>query len=558
MAHNNKPIGIYCRLSRDKSEEGNYSISIENQQNIIKRYAAENAIALHGDIYVDDGFTGMNFNRPGFMSLLEDCRAGKLGGIIVKDMSRLGRKLYQTLTYTQEVFPAEGIRLISIQENYDSNNPETSHTGLLLSATGMINEQHCIITSLKTSEALRSRAREGKFIGSKAPFGYSIDPADKYHLVVDPVAAEVVKRIFDLACQGHGYKSISGIMRRDGVLNPTAYVNKVNPKHHENSEYWRKPHDWHATSVSTMLNNPAYLGHMFYGRRGKVALRVDKVEHKDEDSWIKVYDTHEPIVAQETWDLAHELLSRRTVSYDCTPKHIFAGLLKCSDCGYTMSFCSRAYSKNRYAKDFSGDYRCSTYHAKGKNFCSIHYITYNDLYAVVLGEVRAYAALAVKKRDWLIRELNKSAGSKSETKQKNDKSKLAQIAKDILKLEKRVDTIYNDRIDGTLPEERSKQMIRETTERIDALKQEQSLLTEELAKIEESSSKAKDFADIISEYENIEQLDAAILNRLIERIAIGNKVHLGGKNYSQDITIHFRFVGAVGITDKTDSVSKSE
>ena len=257
----------YHRLSRDKHEEGNYSVSIENQQRIVEEYAdkygVENGFVLYEKSYIDDGYSGMTFNRPSFIEMIEDCKEGKIDGIIVKDLSRLGRMLHQTMAYVKEIFPIEGIRLICIQENYDSKNPETSHMSLQLNATGMLNEYHCVTTSIKTREALRALTKQGKFIGSKAPYGYMINPDNKYNLLVDPEAAEVVRRIFDLACSGHGFKSIAGIMRREGILNPSAYINAKEPKHHENSEYWSSPHDWHASSISAMLNNFAYLGHLY-------------------------------------------------------------------------------------------------------------------------------------------------------------------------------------------------------------------------------------------------------------------------------------------------------
>jgi DNA invertase Pin-like site-specific DNA recombinase len=537
-------MAAYCRLSRDKSEEGNYSISIDNQQAIMDEYAGKHGLTLSVKPYVDDGYTGMNYNRPGFIELMEDCRAGKINGIIVKDLSRLGRKLYQTLAYAQETFPEEGIRFISIQEGYDSNIPETAHMSLLLCATGMINEQHCIQTAIKTKEALRTRAKERKFIGSKAPYGYAIDPENKYHLVIDPEAAEIVRRVFSLACQGHGSKSIAGIMRREGVPNPTAYINAKNPKHHEKSEYWSKPHDWHASSISTMLNNYAYLGHLFYGRRGKVALRVDKVRRQDETTWIKSYDTHDPIIEQKTWDLAHEVLSRRTKSCHNAPKQIFAGLLKCSDCGYSLSYVNKTYSKKENPND-NGNYKCSTYNVKGKDYCTIHYISYNDLYREVLTEIREMAALAVKNRDWFMQELVKSSDGQAKTRKKGDKARVAQIDKEIAKLERRVNTLYDDRDDGTITKERFKQMYDEAETRITVLKQEHLTLTENLAKAVESETNATNFLDLIAEYDDLQELDASTLNRLIKHIIVGNKVHLGGKKYAQDIIIQFRNIGAI-------------
>ena len=548
MARNDRPMGIYCRLSRDKKDEGNYSISIENQEGIIRKYASDNpdkSITLTDSVYVDDGYTGMSYDRPAFERMMEDCRIGKIGGIIVKDLSRLGRKQSTTLELVRETFLRDKIRFISIQEGYDNADPSNSGISILLSAVGMMNEVHCETTSQKTKEALRTLASEGKFIGSKAPFGYTINPENKYHLIVDTEAAEVVQRIFSMACEGKGFKSIAGTLRREGILNPTAYVNFKNPKHHANSEYWSKPHDWHTESIRTILNNPAYMGHIFYGRRGKMSWLVDKIERKSEDNWIKVFNTHEPIITQDTWDLAHEILSRRTKScHDNKPKQIFAGLLKCSDCGYSLAFTKG----NKDKLNDNGSYKCSTYNVKGKDYCSIHYISYNDLYAVVLGEIQEKAKLAVSNRDWFMQELQKSANSQGASKAKGNKARLGQIDKELAKQEKRINTLYDDREDGTITKERFKKMLEDTEERISALEQEREGIVSSLTKTEEATTNITNYLDLVSEYADIQELDQGILNRLIERITVGNKVSLGGNRYAQDINIQFRFVGAVAVT----------
>jgi DNA invertase Pin-like site-specific DNA recombinase len=462
-------------------------------------------------------------------------------------LSRLGRKLTETLILIQETFLLNGIRFISIQEGYDSADPYKSNISLLLSAVGMFNEMHCEITSAKTKEALRTRAENGKFIGSKPPYGYLLDPLDKYHLIVDDEASEVVRRIFNLACEGHGFKSIAGIMRREGILNPTAYVNLKNPSHHEKSEYWSRDHDWHASSISTMLNNYSYLGHLYYGRRGKLSWRLEKIVRQDEENWIKMLNTHEPIITQETWDLAHTVLSRKTKScHNNAPKQIFAGLLKCSDCGYSLSYTKSSYSKSNNHND-KGNYKCSTYNVKGKDYCSIHYISYNDIYQIVLEEIREKAAIAVSNRDWFMRELLKSMNAHTINRQKGDKTRLVQIEKEKTKLECRLSTLYDDRADGTINKEQFKYMFDKTNVRISELTQEQLTLTAKLSIMSESVDKTTSFLNIITEYDNIQELNAATLNRLIERIIIGNKVSLGGKKYSQDIIIQFRFIGAINV-----------
>lgn len=270
---------------------------------------------------------------------------------------------------------------------------------------------------------------------------------------------------------------------------------------------------------------------------------MDKIERKNESDWVKSFNTHEPIISQDTWDLAHEILSRRTKSCHNAPKQIFAGLLKCSDCGYSL-----AYLKGKADKpNDNGSYKCSTYNVKGKDYCSIHYISYNDIYAVVLGEIQEKSKLATSNRDWFMRELQKSANSQGASKAKGNKARLGQIDKELTKLEKRIDALYDDRADGTLSKDRFKKMLDDTEGRISVLQQEREEIVSNLAKTEEASTNITRYLDLISEFSDIQELDAGLLNRLIERITVGNKIHMGGNKYSQDIAIHFRFVGAVAV-----------
>jgi len=228
-------------------------------------------------------------------------------------------------------------------------------------------------------------AKAGKFQGSKAPFGYIKDPADKYHLLVDPEAAETVRYIFQLACDGLGYKAICRHLRDKGCPNPNAYINAKDPEHHARSGYWKEPHDWHATSIKTMLHNPTYLGKIVSGRRTTRSFKDKQVIHMPEEDWIVTENTHEALIDQRTWDLAHEKLTVRKRRDNHGAIQMFAGLVKCADCGYALAFTQNGGNKR---------YQCSQYNVKGKNYCSSHHITYDELYDAVLHDIRRRANAA--------------------------------------------------------------------------------------------------------------------------------------------------------------------
>lgn len=249
VAFDSYTAALYLRLSRDDQYQRE-SDSIANQRHILTEYAKENGISIY-DEYIDDGYTGTNFDRPAFKRMMEDVMAGKVNMVIVKDLSRLGREYLETGQYIEKVFPRYGVRFLSLGENYDSLYDDEPSADMI-PIMNMFNEFHSKTTSRKVRATKTNLAKSGKYIGSKPPFGYMRDPEDKYHLVIDGEAAETVRIIFQLACDGLGYKAICRQMREQKLLNPNAYSLAKNPDAHR-GDYWKAPHDWHATSLKYNL-----------------------------------------------------------------------------------------------------------------------------------------------------------------------------------------------------------------------------------------------------------------------------------------------------------------
>jgi len=258
----------------------------------------------------DDGVSGTSFDRPGFQQMLGDITEKKINMVIVKDLSRLGREYIGTGQYIEQIFPRMGVRFIAIGDRYDSLLDDEPSADMM-PMYNFFNEFHAKQTSRKTRATKKSLAKAGKFQGSKPPHGYIRDPANKYHLLVDPEAAEVIRHIFQLACDGLGYKAICRRLRDEGVPNPNACTNAKDPEHHAKSDYWKEPHDWHHTSVQTMLHNPTYLGKIVSGRRTTRSFKDKQIIHTPEEEWIVTENTHEALIDQRTWDLAHEKLKVR-------------------------------------------------------------------------------------------------------------------------------------------------------------------------------------------------------------------------------------------------------
>lgn len=350
---------VYCRLSQDDGSAGE-SGSIQTQRTLLTQYCKEHSIQIV-DYYCDDGWSGTNFERPEFKRMIDDIESGKINTVIVKDLSRFGREYAQMGLYIEHYFEEKGIRFIAVAEGIDSKK---GLDNLMLPMTNVINSLYARQASTKTKAAHRARAGSGMFIGSRAPFGYQKDPDDRHHLIVDPEAAEVVKSIFQMFADGIGYVRMTKILRGKQILNPQAYFNQNNPDYYKNSDYWRKPFDWHATSVRAILNNPVYLGKIVFGRT-KTKGFFDK--HRiaaDESEWVVSENTHEPLITQDLWDTVHQMMQARRRENSTGEVQPFAGLVKCADCGSSLNV-SYDKRKGRYT-----GFSCWVYKNYGKHRCT--------------------------------------------------------------------------------------------------------------------------------------------------------------------------------------------
>lgn len=523
---------LYCRLSSDDAYLGE-SGSIQTQRALLTQYCRENNIPIY-DTYADDGFSGTNFERPDFKRMLGDLEKHKANVVIVKDLSRFGREYAQMGMYIENDFEDWNIRFISIGENIDTLN---GTDGILMPITNVINSHYAKECSRKTKQAHRALAKEGKFIGSRAPFGYIKDPNDRHHLIVDEEAAMVVKDIFKMFCNGIGYGKMTKILRERKVLNPQAYFNKNNPDYYK-SDYWRQDFDWHVTSIRALLNNPVYLGQTTFGRT-KVKGRVKKTKvATDESEWIVVENTHEPLVDKATWDLVHEIMKNRRRETKRGEVQMFAGLVKCSDCGSALNV---SYNSKRQA--FTS-FSCWVYKNYGKERCTSHAIGYKTLYNIVLEDIRRQAE-SVKdfKTDYLAK-LQNQLVSRSNQDLKKFKSELKKAEKRLEQLDKIMSKLYEDRALEKISEERYISMNSKYEVEYTELSEKVKQLKTELETADESMVNAYQFVDMVEKYVDIQELNARILNELIEKIVVHEKEIINGDKY-QTIEIYYKYVGMV-------------
>lgn len=526
---------LYCRLSVDDGNFGG-SVSIETQKILLEQYCKDHKITDY-KFYCDDGCSGTNFDRPSFKKMLSDIDEGKINLVIVKDLSRFGRNYVEAGMYVQR-FTDSNIRFIAADDNYDSL---VNSDDLLFPIKNVVNEMYARDVSKKTKAAKKAKARDGQFIGSKAPFGYKIDPNDHHHLIVDEPAAQVVKRIFRLASEGVGYNKMAKIFREEKVLTPIAYFNLNNPDYFK-SDYWRKEFDWHVTSIRAILNNEVYLGKLVYGKqRNKSMKSKEKVRNPKED-WIVVENCHEPIITQELWDTVHRILNAKHRPAKAGEVQMFAGLLYCSDCGHCLTYSQ----KQRKDGSYHGAYSCWMYKTHGKEYCASHYITFDTIYELVLIDIQRNLFQYRKNTDKFKSILSRKYQSDSQKQAEQITLEYEQKQKRCEELDKIISRLYEDNVLGRIGDERYESMSQSYELEQVEIKKALPILKSKIDELKRQSDCADNFINVIKKYTIIDKLDAAILNELIDKIVVHHKEQAEDGRTFQQIEIYYRFVGKLG------------
>lgn len=526
---------LYCRLSVDDGNFGG-SVSIETQKILLEQYCKDHKITDY-KFYCDDGCSGTNFDRPSFKKMLSDIDEGKINLVIVKDLSRFGRNYVEAGMYVQR-FTDSNIRFIAADDNYDSL---VNSDDLLFPIKNVVNEMYARDVSKKTKAAKKAKASDGQFIGSKAPFGYKIDPNDRHHLIVDEPAAQVVKRIFRLASEGVGYNKMAKIFREEKVLTPIAYFNLNNPDYFK-SDYWRKEFDWHVTSIRAILNNEVYLGKFVYGKqRNKSMKSKEKVRNPKED-WIVVENCHEPIITQELWDTVHKILNAKHRPAKAGEVQMFAGLLYCSDCGHCLTYSQ----KQRKDGSYHGAYSCWMYKTHGKEYCASHYITFDTIYELVLIDIQRNLFQYRKNTDKFKSILSRKYQSDSQKQAEQITLEYEQKQKRCEELDKIISRLYEDNVLGRIGDERYESMSQSYELEQVEIKKALPILKSKIDELKRQSDCADNFINVIKKYTIIDKLDAAILNELIDKIVVHHKEQAEDGRTFQQIEIYYRFVGKLG------------
>ena len=431
-----KITALYERLSKDDDLQGE-SNSISNQKEFLSSYARE-----HGYInlkhYTDDGHSGRNFNRPAIKELIKDVEDGKVGTVIVKDMSRFGRNYLQVGFYTEILFAKKQVRFIAVTNNVDSDseNPNQNDFAPFLN---IMNEWYAKDASNKIKAVFLSRMNDGKRCSGSIPYGYNRLPDDKQTLVVDPVASKVVKEIFELAAEGKGRMDIARILTAKKVLIPSAYTLKYHP---EQCNHKSMPDscNWSNTTVGGILDRQEYLGHTVLRKSVATNFKTGERRNATDDERLIFKNTHEPIISQELWDKAHKLLIRRPKKHRENQKQsIFSGFLFCAECGSRMSSQSLHYKNGE--QYFA--YRCSRY-GSVKTPCTSHYIRESVVNQLVLNTVKRIMRRVIEDEKAFCEELKKRWQKENQSKPKRRKNELNSAQKRLDELDTLITGLYEE------------------------------------------------------------------------------------------------------------------
>lgn len=522
---------LYCRLSKDDMLQGD-SESIKTQKAMLTQYAKEHGFLIV-EVYVDDGWSGLNFQRPDFNRMLDDIEAGKIDVVITKDLSRLGRDHLKVGHFTEIYFPMKNVRYIAVNDGVDTANKNNDIAAL----KNVMNEFYSRDNSRKIRSSIRARAKAGLYRTSFNPIGYRKSPDNHNKLIVDGETAWIVKRIFELANAGMGAHKIAKTFREEQVPCPSWWLHSRGERDY--SQRFENPankYEWSHTVIRNIIANPLYLGHTVMCKTESI-FKVGTFKKVPKADQIRVENTHEPLVSQELFDGANaKILSRRR---DTTDNFVspFSGLVKCGTCG-------KALGLRYWGKDRHHIYVCTTY-AHDTKACSDHRIYYEDLYNAVLADIQYHARLAYEDRDKAVALAMKMNAKADGNKGKSNESKLKQAKKRYDEVTRLFDRLYEDSLSGRISNDNFTRLIdKYQTEQEQLLGQIQNL-ENALQEVKDSQTNAVQWAALMADYVGIRELTAENLNLLVERIEVFDRTETDGEA-EQVIRICYRFGGYIG------------
>jgi DNA invertase Pin-like site-specific DNA recombinase len=523
---------LYCRLSRD-DEIGGDSSSIQTQKAMLSRYAQENGYDNFA-FYVDDGFTGVNFKRDDFQRLMGDIEDGKIGCVITKDLSRLGRNYLEAGRY-RELFSEYGVRFIAISDGYDSFNDDGSDIATPIKE--IIHEFYARDCSARIKSALKTKAQNGGFITGRPAYGYSRVEGSTNRIAPDE-NAPTVKRIFRMSLEGKNCSQIAKILESEKILVPRAH--KIQ-KYGDYADLPLKyPYGWGRLTVNRILVNPIYTGKIVNLRTASKSFKDKRKFSRPEDEWVTTAGTHEPLVSQEVFDTVQKRVKSRQRAKTENPENIFRSLVFCSDCSTRMAFQHRA-DGNRINRNY---FRCARNVKYGNDDCASHYINAGHLEAVVLSDIQKHASLAADNTSEYVRHLTNVSERERDGEKASFKKEAEKCKKRSAEIDAIIQKMYEDKVFGIISNERFVTMKENLENEQQTLKGRYSELSGYLNSGVRKGRAVKDFAELVRKYTDITELDSELVHTLIDRIVVYEREKIDGE-YLVRVDIYYRFVGII-------------
>ena len=529
---------LYCRLSCDDDLQGD-SNSIRNQKMLLKQYADEHRLR-NVKFYVDDGYSGSNFDRPDFQRMIRDIDEGKVSTVIVKDMSRFGRDHILVGYYTKYYFAEADVRFIAVYDQVDSElNPDDDITPF----KNILNEMYAKDCSKKIRAVVKAKGNAGKHITTLLPLGYKKDPNDKEKWVIDEQGAETVREIFSLCMNGYGPTQIARILTERKVDTPVVYFHKhglpTPAKLREDSEIWDQK------SVARILENVEYTGCTVNFKTYKKSYKSKKRIKLPQEDWLIFENTQEVIIDRQTFDSVQKIRQCKRRPSRMGEMSSLSGMVYCADCGKRMYLCRCTTMKQ--AEYFN----CSTYRKKKKNLCTSHQITVKAVETLLLDDLKRTLRFAQSQKEEFLRMLEENSEVKTKQEIKENLRELSAAEERIKALDKIIQSLYEDKVAGILSEERYLKLSDTyETEQADLTEKAQ-MLKAEIEKDKKEKDEILDFLCLVEKYSSIEELTPEIIRSFVDRIIVHEKRKENG-HYRQEIEIVYNFIGAVEFPDFLD------
>ena len=528
-----RKTALYCRLSQDDGIEGD-SNSIQNQKAILQKFAEDHHFPSPC-FYVDDGFSGGNFQRPAFQQMISDMENGEIGIIVTKDLSRLGRNQLHTGLYIEERFPMFGVRYIAINDNVDTDSSESND---LMPFKNLFNEWFIRDTSRKIRAVLKAKAERGERLGTRAPYGYRKDPGTK-KLVVDEETAAIVRRIFAMCAAGSGPSPIARILKKEQILTPTMYAYTRFGITHTCLDT-AHPYNWSDSAIANLLENEIYLGNTVNMKHSSRSYKDKRrVEHPREECLV-FENTHPALITREVWDMVQRVRKNKHRLTKMEEQNKYSGLVFCADCGSNMVL-HRAHTMSASYNHFI----CRTYKKDGEA-CTGHYIRECVLDEIVLEDLRRVTSAAREHPEKFAAYIGSKQSAELQREIRRQEKELAAMRKRKAELDAIFKKLYEDSVLGRITTEQFQMLSGSYTE-------EQNLITvgipqkeNEIQRLRETLSGTDSFLDKAKRYTDITELTPELLRLFIEKIVVHEKEVKWSKHAPQTVEIHYNGIGYVG------------